>query len=202
MRNTVIDLLRHGEPQGGKAYRGHSIDDPLSEKGWQQMRRAVAGNPRWQAIISSPMQRCVEFAQRLSDELGVPLQLEERLVEVGFGDWEGKTPEQIQQENPAQYEAFYQDPVNARPPGAEPLDQFFHRVTTAYDEICQRHRGQKVLIVAHAGVNRAIITHVLKAPLVTMYRLKIVNAGISRIEYGDQGGQLSRHNTRIAEIDP
>jgi len=33
--------MRHGEPVGGRAYRGHSIDDPLSEKGWQQMWDAV-----------------------------------------------------------------------------------------------------------------------------------------------------------------
>ena len=39
--NTTIDLIRHGEPVGGRKYRGQ-IDDPLSDKGWTQMRQAVA----------------------------------------------------------------------------------------------------------------------------------------------------------------
>ena len=37
MKETTIDLIRHGEPVGGRAYRGHNIDDPLSDKGWQQI---------------------------------------------------------------------------------------------------------------------------------------------------------------------
>ena len=54
---TLIDIIRHGEPVGGKRYRGQ-IDDPLSEKGWQQMRDAVAGHNPWDVIISSPLARC------------------------------------------------------------------------------------------------------------------------------------------------
>ncbi|MEK6748901.1 MAG: histidine phosphatase family protein, partial [Pseudomonadota bacterium] len=37
---TVVDMIRHGEPVGGKRYRGHR-DDPLSDIGWRQMREAV-----------------------------------------------------------------------------------------------------------------------------------------------------------------
>ena len=55
---TLIDLLRHGEPEGGRAYRGHSIDDPLSETGWQQMWAAVGYHKPWEQIVSSPLQRC------------------------------------------------------------------------------------------------------------------------------------------------
>ena len=38
---TIIDLLRHGEPLGGSRYRGNRIDDPLTEKGWRQMWRGI-----------------------------------------------------------------------------------------------------------------------------------------------------------------
>ncbi|MHB1590203.1 MAG: histidine phosphatase family protein [Sulfuricella sp.] len=40
MKSTTIDLIRHGEPVGGRRYRGRT-DDPLSEKGWNQMWTAV-----------------------------------------------------------------------------------------------------------------------------------------------------------------
>ena len=38
---TQIDVIRHGEPKGGRRYRGYGIDDPLTETGWQQMWTAM-----------------------------------------------------------------------------------------------------------------------------------------------------------------
>jgi probable phosphoglycerate mutase len=200
MTKTIVDLLRHGEPEGGRAYRGHTLDDPLSAKGWQQMWAAVEGAPDWSVIISSPMQRCMAFARQLAEKLKLPVQEETALQEVGFGHWEGHTPEEVKTLFGREYEDFYRDPVNARPQGAETLEEFYARVTTIYEKLLQQHANQKILIVAHAGVNRAIISHILQAPLASMYRLKIANAGISRIEYGEQGAQLTRHNCRFAEI--
>lgn len=51
---TTVDLLRHGEPAGGKKFRG-AVDDPLSPLGWQQMRAAVGDFRGWQTIVSSPL---------------------------------------------------------------------------------------------------------------------------------------------------
>jgi len=186
---TIIDLIRHGEPQGGRAYRGHGVDDPLSEKGWEQMRQAVAGAAPWQHIVTSPMRRCCEFAQELAQNQGLPMQTEARF-KVGFGDWEGRTPEQIQAENPQQYQDFYADPVNCRPPGAEPLDQFRTRVETAFAELLQQHAGKHVLLVSHAGVMRAIIAGVLGASGAGMYRIKVENAGLSRIRHSGEKSVL------------
>lgn len=200
MASRWVDLLRHGEPEGGRCYRGHHIDDPLSEKGWGQMWSAVAGDAPWQVIISSPMRRCHEFARQLAEERGLPMQIEADLKEVGFGHWEGRTPEVIKAEHAEEYAAFYRDPVNARPQGAEDLDAFYQRVASTYEAVVAEHAGKHLLIVAHAGVNRAIISHILGAPAASMYRLKVANAGLSRIEYGDQGPQLSHHNCRLSDI--
>jgi len=57
----IVDLLRHGEPVGGRRYRGQT-DDPLSDKGWKQMWTAVAGQQPWQVIVTSTLSRCREFA--------------------------------------------------------------------------------------------------------------------------------------------
>ncbi|MEL0584501.1 MAG: histidine phosphatase family protein [Candidatus Thiodiazotropha sp. (ex. Lucinoma kazani)] len=80
---TTIDLLRHGEPVGGSRYRGQ-IDDPLSERGWEEMWHAVSGNRPWQAIISSPLQRCSQFAQALSSKLNISLERECRYLVIHF----------------------------------------------------------------------------------------------------------------------
>ncbi|MEW6253578.1 MAG: histidine phosphatase family protein, partial [Planctomycetota bacterium] len=63
--STLIDLMRHGEPVGGRRYRGQ-VDDPLSEKGWAQMRAAVGEAAPWHHVVSSPLLRCREFAETLA----------------------------------------------------------------------------------------------------------------------------------------
>lgn len=178
---THIDIIRHGEPVGGRRYRGYSVDDPLTEKGWSQMRTAVAKNTPWQHIISSPLKRCLEFSQELADDLQIPYSIEDNMKEIGFGDWEGKTPEDILAEDSEALDHFYKDPVNHRPAGAEPLDAFSERVWTAYQGILETHRDKHVLVVAHAGVARAITANILKMSLDDVYsRLKIDYAAIVR----------------------
>jgi len=192
--DTIIDLIRHGEPVGGRAYRGHNIDDPLSEKGWQQMWQAVGEHAPWSHIISSPLSRCADFSNALADKHGISVDIDERFKEVGFGEWEGKTPDQLKLERLDEYEAFYNDPVNSRPAGAEVLADFIQRVTDAFEEAIARHQGQHILIVAHAGVIRAVIAHILHAEPLGLYRIKVDNAGISRIRVNKQAAMLERHN--------
>ncbi len=201
MSETLIDLIRHGEPVGGRAFRGHNIDDPLSDKGWQQMWDAVGEHHPWQYIISSPMLRCQAFAEALSQRHGIPFDVDPRLREVGFGSWEGRTPQQIQQTEPQQYADFYRDPVHCRPPGAELIEGFIARVSAAYAQVLEDHAGKHCLIVSHAGVMRAIIATLLEGGAVGMYRIMVDNAGISRIRHGEYGGKLEFHNGHLpAEV--
>lgn len=193
--DTVVDLLRHGEPLGGSRYRGQ-VDDPLSERGWQQMWQAVDGAGDWQRIITSPLLRCREFARQLGEQLAVPVHAEARFREVGFGEWEGMTRAELEQQTPGQVERFYRDPVAHRPPGAEPLDEFISRVREAFTELLDRHDGESVLVIAHAGVIRAILAHALDIPPPSMYRIHVANAGISRIRTDRMRGfNLVSHGT-------
>jgi alpha-ribazole phosphatase/probable phosphoglycerate mutase len=181
MPPTTIDLLRHGEPVGGRRYRGQ-IDDPLSEAGWVDMWHAASGDTPWQHITTSPLNRCREFAQALSQKLQIPIIQDERLKEVGFGAWEGKTGDEIRISDPEIINRFYHNPIEHRPSGAEPLDQFSSRVNQALDQTIEAHPGKHLLIVAHAGVIRAIFARFMLAPLTSMYRMSIGTASLSRIQ--------------------
>jgi alpha-ribazole phosphatase/probable phosphoglycerate mutase len=188
MSTTTLDFLRHGEPVGGKKYRGQT-DDPLSEKGWAQMRAATAGEQPWTAIVSSPLSRCRAFADSLADTLALPVQLDARLAEVGFGVWEGRTAEQLKQDDPDRIFNFKRDPVGNRPEGAETLADFFARVVAAYEDVQQRHAGQHVLVVAHAGVIRMAICHALGLPPEQAYRINVGSAGMARIRVENNAGR-------------
>lgn len=194
--NTQIDYLRHGEPEGGSRFRGHGIDDPLSEKGWAQMRTTALSQSGWTRIISSPMQRCLAFAEWIAAQHGLPVEPIDDLREIGFGSWEGKTRELLLRERPDEYQAFYADPVANPPPGAEPLTEFGRRVARVFDALAAEHPGQHLLVVSHAGVIRATLGHVLQAPPACWYRAAVDNAALSRFLVDHQGVKLQAHNWR------
>jgi len=176
---TQIDVIRHGEPVGGRRYRGHGVDDPLTEKGWQQMWDAVADRSDWQHIVSSPLSRCLDFAQQLSKKLKIDYSVDDRFKEIGFGTWEGLTADEILANDINALINFYKDPISNRPEGAEPLETFSSRVWEAYNEISRNHDTENVLIVGHAGVIRAITANILGMDLDNIYRsLKIEYGGI------------------------
>ncbi|MCB1948004.1 MAG: alpha-ribazole phosphatase family protein [Burkholderiales bacterium] len=197
MKDTIIDLIRHGEPVGGRRYRGHTIDDPLTEKGWMQMWHAVGDYHHWQQIISSPLLRCQAFAVALGNRHNISVAIEPRLREVGFGEWEGLSHDTVKKERIDEYRAFLKDPVHRRPEGAEVLGNFIQRVASAYEDVITHHHGKRCLIVTHAGVIRAIIARVVNADPVGLYRIKINNGGITRIRHTETGDMLECLNGQL-----
>jgi alpha-ribazole phosphatase len=186
--STTLDLMRHGEPVGGRKYRGQ-IDDPLSEKGWAQLHAAVGDATPWTRIVSSPLQRCRAFSEWLAERHGLPLSLDERLMEVGFGEWEGKSADQIEQSAPGTLARFKADPVNARPAGAESLAAFQARVATGLEALLEQHADQHVLLVGHAGVIRMAFAWALHIPLENAYRIEVASASVTRLRF--EGGRAS-----------
>lgn len=176
---AIIDLIRHGEPEGGRRYRG-ATDDLLTAAGWRQMESAVAGFS-WQRIYSSPLVRCADFARRLGERLAVPVHEDARLQELGYGVWEGLTPDEIRRRDPDQLTRFFNDPLGHQPAGAEPLADFQRRVLAGWDDILQRSADERALLVAHAGTLRAVLGHVLGMPLQNMFRINIGYAARIRI---------------------
>lgn len=198
MPKTVIDLIRHGEPTGGNRYRGHAIDDPLSETGWSQMWDAVGPFHQWNRIVTSPLQRCQAFADALGKRHGIEVIVESRFKEVGFGAWEGLDHNAVKIDRAAEYSAFIHDPVNQRPKDSEPLDDFIQRVSLAYRDIAERYRNEHILIVTHAGVIRTIIAITLNIPPKNLYRIKVNNGGITRIRYTRIGAVLEMLNGKLS----
>lgn len=185
---TRIDLLRHGEPVGGRRYRGQT-DDPLSDKGWQQMRSAVAGLNEWDVIYTSPLSRCAAFAAELAARLGLPLTTDARLMEIGFGAWEGRTAEDLRRDDPLRIERFWRDPVANRPAGAERVSDFHARVQSAWQDILAAHAGARILIVGHAGITRMILSIALGSPPEHMFRIQVENAGLTRLRVRGRGDE-------------
>lgn len=171
-----LSLLRHGEPVGGRIYRGNQ-DDPLTAKGWQQMLDSTKGQ-MWDLIATSPLLRCQDFAQYLQAQQQAQLEIIEDFTELGFGDWQGLSASAIGQER---VNAFKHNPIDNQPPNAENLYDFQHRVLTAFDNVITK-TSDATLIVAHAGVIRVIKSHLLKLPIEKMFTIEVMSASCENFE--------------------
>jgi len=186
-KTTTIDLMRHGEVEGGHRFRG-STDDPVSKLGWQQMQQALEAGNDWTQIISSPLQRCAKFAKFWSDKKQLHYSTDKNFQEMHFGDWEGKTAEEISEQDPDALINFWQDPDQFAPDNSEPLSDFKNRILNAWQDLIEKQTGQHVLLITHGGAIRIIIAHILEIPEHALLRLDIPLAGISRIKiYHTQG---------------
>lgn len=194
---TTVDLLRHGEPQGGRRFRGQT-DDPLSELGWRQMWAAVGDTAPWQQIVTSPLQRCSAFARALAEKHRLPCSLEPGFKEIRFGVWEGFAPEEIQQRYGEQYRRYRDDPEAFMPAGAESMAEFVARVAQTWESLLKIRQGRHVLLVCHAGVIRAVLSLVLGITPKNLFRIQIEYASLSRIKIvAGQGPTLLFHGDKL-----
>lgn len=197
---TTVDLLRHGEPEGGQKFRG-ALDDPLSLRGWEQLRTAVGPYCDWQVIVSSPLIRCAAFAHELAQRLERPLEIIPEFRELHFGDWEGRTSAEIHAADPLALTRFWRDPLNHPVPGGETIVAFDQRVGQAWNALLERHRSRHVLLVAHGGSIRIVLRRVLDMPLQRIWRFEVPYAALSRVRHHRDPAdepQLVFHNGRLA----
>lgn len=151
----IVDLLRHGDT-GMKGFCG-SLDVPLNETGWQQLRRATQGDLHWQAVVSSPLRRCAEFAKVYADHHQLPLVLDARFRELDFGAWEGLDAAQLMEIDANGLSQFWTDPWSYTPSGGERLVDFEHRVRSAWEDSCAGYNGKRILLITHGGVIRMLL---------------------------------------------
>ncbi|MDQ7001670.1 MAG: histidine phosphatase family protein [Ghiorsea sp.] len=185
----TIDLLRHGELEGGVKYRG-ALDEALTQVGEEAMDKV------WQClqdevgtIICSPLSRCAKPASLWAKQSGVPCVIEPAIQELSYGDWEGLTAQAIQDAYPGMLEAWRQDPTHMTPPHGEPMSDFSQRIHIFLHDLIQSHPKGHVLLVAHSGSIRMLIAHALQAPIKSTRHLSMPYACWSRLVV--KNGQVS-----------
>jgi len=177
---VVVDLLRHGEVEGAKwAFRG-STDVLLSAEGVAQMDavgEALSG-VQFSSIATSPLQRCRLFAESLAGSCGVQLDTLHEMREMDFGDWEGKGSQDIDERLLKQ---FWSTPIGFCPPGGDSFDDFSSRIIQGWDQWLSDADGEHRLLVAHGGVIRVLLAHLLNMPLAGIWRLHLPYAAWARV---------------------
>jgi alpha-ribazole phosphatase len=179
---AVIDFLRHGATESPGHLAGRT-DVALSEEGWRQFEQQTGGRV-WPAIVTSPLRRAREAAERLGTALGVGVDVDPDWREIDLGDWDGKAIEELRADaaTAAMLKEFYRDPTLAVPPNGESFDALSARVLRALDRLADRECD--ALVVAHAGSIRTALSLATGISIAQLWAIRIGPATRVRVNLG------------------
>jgi alpha-ribazole phosphatase len=183
-----LDLLRHGETELGGGLRG-SLDDALTDIGWQQMRAAVVEQGPWDRLVSSPLQRCARFADELAEKSGLPVELDKDLQELHFGAWEGQSAAKLMETDAEALGLFWADPYSFTPPQGEPVAAFSARVLAAVARLQAAYAGERVLLISHGGVMRLLLAQARGLPREQLLNVEVGHGALFSLSV-ESGGLL------------
>ncbi|WP_238006181.1 histidine phosphatase family protein [Dactylosporangium sp. AC04546] len=194
-------LVRHGETPftAEKRYSGRG-DVPLSDRGREQAARAAARAlelaPAVEAVVCSPLIRCRDSAAAFA---GLPVEVDDDLVECDFGEWEGLTFGEVRERYPAELDRWLASTAVA-PPGGESFQQVSMRVRRAVRRLQQRYEGRQIAVVSHVTPIKLLLRDALAAGDSFLHRLYLDPAGLSLVDSWPDGGVAVRAVNETAHL--
>jgi broad specificity phosphatase PhoE len=195
----TLVLTRHGMTPRSRPeqHLGQKLDDELSDEGRQQGRRLAQrlAGIEFERIFSSPLRRARQTAELIADKR--PIEVDPRLLEMDYGDWEGLTYDEIDKHDRARRAAWERDPSVLRCPGGESGNDVAARAASFLADLLEEHvkrhghledEERAILAVAHSSLNRILVCVALGLPI-REFRQRFqqgnVNLTVLRFEHGD-----------------
>jgi len=191
-------LARHGQTEwhGDNRYVSRT-EIGLTETGYDQALALArrAEHERVDFVLSSPLTRALLTAKPAATVRDLEPETDERLRELDFGRWEGRTLSEIRDEDPDSVRRFEESAEHGFP-GGEPLQEGADRVLEVFADLSHSHAGRTVLVVAHNTLLRLALCRMLGAELGQYRRLmpRVVNGAVSEVRFGELGGALYSFN--------
>jgi broad specificity phosphatase PhoE len=183
----VLVLVRHGQTDANA--RGLLLgraDPPLSEVGRGQAATLAARIPADARVVASPLRRARETAAAF----GRPVEVDERWIELDYGEFDGKPIADVPREL---WTAWRADP-HFVPAGGESLAMLGTRVRAACDALLDDARDGDVVVVSHVSPIKAAIAWALGTGDEITWRLFVQLASITRVAIGPWGPSLHAFN--------
>ena len=186
---TLVLIVRHGLTAAtGTALSGRTPGISLDDRGCAQAA-AIAERltpVRLDAIISSPLERCEQTAAAIAGKQSPAAEVvtDERLIEVGYGDWTGQSLRKLSKEPLWRVVQAHPSAVTFPGPGGETLPDIQRRSVAAIRDWNARLGPEAVyLICSHADVIKAILADSLGLHLDLYQRIQIDPCSLSVIRY-------------------
>ena len=186
----MIVFARHGQtaPNRDGLVLGRA-DPELTEEGHRQaelLAAALRGEPV-AAILSSPLLRARQTAEPIGEACGVPVGVDERLIEIDWGAWEGRATGSLAKSDVDRWKA-----EDGTAPEGESLDSLSSRV----ESFCQEQLGQDGLVVAvsHVSPIKAAAAWAMGVDGTVAWRMFLGLASITRVGQGKANPVLLSFN--------
>jgi alpha-ribazole phosphatase len=184
----ILYLVRHGAAEGCEGRCVGRTDAALSPAGAASLHALRDG---WREapgrVIASPLARTRESAAVLAEPWGLSVELDARLAEMDFGEWDGRTWDDIERADGGRLAEWMAAWVGVRAPGGESFADVAARVSEWAGEL---PRAEPTLVVAHAGSIRALLCTLLQLPLDAAFRLRVDHARVSAVRLGSRECEL------------
>lgn len=179
-------LVRHGEAEGSEGRAVGHLDLPLSDLGARNMEALAASwrGPLPSRLFASDLRRATGSARILAKRFGIEPVLDARLREVSFGDWEGRSWDEVYETDRQRYDAWSERWWDLAPPEGESFADLAARVLTWFQDLGD---GEDVIVVAHGGSIRALLVDLLAVPRERAFDLQLSPARVSAVEIDDRG---------------
>jgi len=197
-------LLRHAETDWNRERRFQGGRDvPLSATGREQAEsaaRLLAATPL-DAVWSSPLARARDTAAIIAAPHDLAVQEAAAFREMGFGEWEGLTRDEVRERFADAHRAWVETPQEAIWPGAETLAAVRTRALAGLAALRAAHQGQTICLVTHGITGRLLILEALGLGPDRLWSFHLSSTGISELEFRDDWTTLHRMNSLIHLAD-
>lgn len=190
---TTFILIRHGMTDAvGHTIAGRTPGVNLNVAGVAQAERLAAHLAAAQIthIYSSPLERARQTAAPLARASNCEVRISESFNELDFGAWTNRTLAEL--DPLPEWRAFNTRRSTTAPPAGELMLHVQARAVAELERLRALHKDECVAIVSHADVIRALLAHLLGAPLDLLLRLHLDPATFSVVEVSDNGDYAVR----------
>ena len=195
---TVFHLLRHGEHAvQGRICAGRAPGIVLSERGRGEAETAAERlvHAGIIAIYASPLDRAQQTAAIIAKRLELPVETNQELNELDFGEWTGQTFDEVRKH--PRWPEWAAHRSLSRIPGGETMREVQRRVVEAMIEMRERHPDEAVVVVSHGDVIRAALVFALGMPLDFYGRIEVATASLSTVRIDPGGIRVIAINERV-----
>jgi broad specificity phosphatase PhoE len=195
---TTLLLVRHAvHDLVGRALVGRNEAVHLNEAGRRQAQALARrlGGPTLAAVFTSPQSRAQETARPIARFSGLDVQVENDLDEIDFGQWTGKTFQELASD--PHWETWVNRRSIAKPPKGEAFAQVRVRVIECLARLTAAHPDGAIVVVSHGDVLKAALAHYLRSSLDDLERFDIAPASISIVAAGTDWTQVRLVNRPI-----
>jgi len=198
-QQLLIFLVRHGRTEFNKKkiFRGH-LDIPLDEVGKREAEATgkFLQDVNLSVIYSSPLKRALQTAKIIKKYQGKNLEVVPHpgLLDLSYGEWEGKTYKKIKETYPEFYQKWEKEPHRVKIPEGETLLEAKRRSCQALQQIISQHKSCLIALVSHRVINKLLLCGMLGIDESGFWRIKQDPCCINIVEYNNSRFTILRLN--------